>query len=48
MSMKKPSNPVETEEENQLFQIDEKIENSSQQKREKTREKPILDSIANQ
>ena len=48
MSMKKPSNPVRTKEENQLFQIDEKPENPGQQKREKTRGKPILDSMADQ
>ena len=30
MLMKKPSNFVETEEKNQLFQIDEKPENPSQ------------------
>ena len=48
MLMKKPPNPVETEEENQLFQIDEKPKNPGQQKREKTRGKPILDSMANQ
>ena len=45
MSMKKPSNIVGTEEKNRLFQIDKKPENPSQQKREKTRRKPILDSI---
>ena len=44
--MKKLVNLVKSEEENQLFWIDEKPENSGQQKREKTREKPILDSIA--
>ena len=48
MSMKKPPNPVETEEENRLFQINKKLENSDQQKREKTRGKPILDSMADQ
>ena len=46
--MKKLPNPVETEQENQLFQIDEKLENPSQQKKEKTRGKPILDFIADQ
>ena len=47
MSIKKPSNPMETEEKNQLFQIDEKPKNPSQQKREKTRKKQILDLMAN-
>ena len=46
MSMKKPSNPVKTEEKNRLFQIDEKPENPGQQKREKIRGQPIIDSIA--
>ena len=46
MSMKKSSNPVKTEEENRLFQINEKPKNPGQQKREKTRRKPILDSMA--
>ena len=44
--MKKPPNLVGTEEENRLFKINEKPENSIQQKREKTRGKPIPDSIA--
>ena len=38
---------METDKENRLFQIDEKPENPGQQKREKTRRKPILDSMAN-
>ena len=42
MSMKKPSNLVETEEKNRLFQIDEKPENLSQQKREKQEENRSL------
>ena len=42
MSIKKPSNFVETEEENRLFQIDEKPENLSQQKREKQEENQSL------
>ena len=46
MSMKKPPNPVGTEEKNRLFQINEKPENFGQQKREKMRGKPILNSIA--
>ena len=48
MSMKKPSNIIETKEKNRLFQINEKSENPGQQKREKTRGKPILDSISDQ
>ena len=47
MWIKKPSNAVETEEENQLFQIDKTSKNLGQQKREKLKKKPILDSIAN-
>ena len=46
--MKKLSNLVETEEENRLFQIDEKPENFGRQKREKTRGKRILDFIADE
>ena len=37
-----------TEEENRLFQINEKPENPGQQKREKMRGNPILDSMADQ
>ena len=37
---------METEEENRLILINEKPKNLGQQKREKTRKKPILDSIA--
>ena len=48
MSMKKLPNLGGTEEENRLFQINEKLENPDQQKREKTRGKPILDFMANQ
>ena len=48
MLMKKPCNPVRTKEENRLFQINEKPKNLGQQKREKTRGKPILDSMADQ
>ena len=44
--MKKPFNQVGTEEKNPLFLINEKPENPNQQKREKTRGKPILDSMA--
>ena len=47
MLIKKSSNQVGTKEENRLFQIDEKPKNPSQQKREKMREKPILDFMAN-
>ena len=46
MSMKKPSNKVETEEKNRLFQIDKKHKNSGQQKKERMRKKPIVDSMA--
>ena len=44
---KKPSKSMRTEEENQLFLIHEKPENPGQQKWEKTRRKPILNSMAN-
>ena len=44
--MQKYFNQVKIEEENRLFQIDEKPENPSQQRRGKTRRKPILDSLA--
>ena len=47
MSIKKPSNLVGIKEENQIFQINEKPKNPGQQKREKMRGKPILDSMAN-
>ena len=46
MLMKKPPNLVGTEEQNRLFQINEKPENPGQQKNKKTRRKPILDSMA--
>ena len=45
--MKKPSNPVEIVEKNQLFYINEKLENPGLQKKEKMRGKLILDSKAN-
>ena len=45
--MKKPPNLIGTEKENQLFKIDKKTKNFSEQKRKKTRGKPILDFIAN-
>ena len=48
MLMEKRSNRAKTEEENRLFQINEKPQNLGQQKREKTRRKPILDSIGDQ
>ena len=48
MSMKKLPNPVGTEEENQLFQINEKPKNPGQQKREKTKGKLILDFMTDQ
>ena len=38
---------METKEENQLFQINKKLKNFSQQKREKMREKPTLGYMAN-
>ena len=47
MWIKKPSNAVEIEEKNQLFQIDKTSENFGRQKREKLKKKPILGSIAN-
>ena len=37
---------METEEKNQFFQINIKAKNSSPQKREKARRKPILGSMA--
>ena len=46
MLMKKPPNLVGTKEENRLFWINEKPQNFDQQKREQTRRKPILDSMA--
>ena len=45
--MKKPSNLVGIEKENQLFKINKKPKNSSRQKMKKTGEKRILDFIAN-
>ena len=45
--MKKPPKLVDTEEKNRLFQIDKKSKNLSQQKKEKMRGKPILDSMPN-
>ena len=45
--MKKPPNLVETKKENQLFQINEKLKNSAQQRRKNRSRKPILDFISN-